>query len=453
MVRDFLKKVDPFSIQQLSFLSWLVSIPFGAKIIHFSVGFATVYPSLILGFIFFLASIKFLFHLSKLEKSIGFILFIFLIQSFLFSLYVPGKKEALFDLHSIILFNLYYFNFILAKYSLSKQKFIFYFNKGFLFFTFFVLIFGVIESLIGIHISGEYTYRLSQGMATVNYAPLFVYDNPNDYLVYSIGVSITVFIFNKKLFENKLLVFSILVLNLFFAHIALSRFAILLLMMLLIIFLLSNYISKFKFKYLLYFIFPFALIILSNKIYLGPIIITQIKSLKDDKAQNSIESKKSTSKLQAKEGFSLDSAIQEESKLDSYTVRKNLFINGIKLFMSSPLIGVGPGQFRYLLGKYETKYPIDKNCSPHNYFIEMISQYGVIGLIVFLIPLILFIIKILKSKWNLMFFILIGIYYLQGLMPSAFLYLDINWIVFSVIVLCYSEDFLSFKSIKHVSFS
>jgi O-antigen ligase len=203
----------------------------------------------------------------------------------------------------------------------------------------------------------------------------------------------------------------------------------------------------------LYFIFPFALIILSNKIYLGPIIITQIKSLKDDKAQNSIESKKSTSKLQAKEGFSLDSAIQEESKLDSYTVRKNLFINGIKLFMSSPLIGVGPGQFRYLLGKYETKYPIDKNCSPHNYFIEMISQYGVIGLIVFLIPLILFLLKLRKGKWNFLFTLIIFFYYLSSLMPSAFLYLDINWILFTVIVLCFSEDFISFKSLKDVRFS
>jgi teichuronic acid biosynthesis protein TuaE len=450
MLREFLKKVESLSVQQISFFAWIISIPFGAKVVHFSIGFATIYPSLILGFIFFLVSIKFLFHLSKLEKSIGLILVLFLVQSILFSLIVPGKKEALFDIHSIILFNLYYLNFTLAKYSLTKQKFIYFFNNGFLFFSFFILIFGIIESLIGIHVGGQYTYRLSQGMATINYAPLFIYDNPNDYLVYSIGLSYVSFIFNKKLFENKLLVFSILVLNLFFAHIALSRFAILLLMILLFMFLWKTYISKFKLKYLAYFLIPFILLILSNKIYLGPIIITQIESLKDDKVQNSKETKKIISKIKSKEDSTFDSELH---RLDSYTVRKNLMINGIKLFKSSPLIGVGPGQFRYLLHKYETKYPIDKNYSPHNYFIEMLSQYGIMGIILFAIPLFLFLLKLRKGKWNFLFTLIIFFYYLSSLMPSAFLYLDINWILFTVIVLCFSEDFISFKSLKDVRFS
>jgi len=449
MVQDFLNKVKHFSIQQLSFFSWMISIPFGAKVIHFSIGFATLYPSLILGVVFLLSTFKYIFQFSKIEKFIGLVLVGLLIQSFLISFFIPGKKEALFDLHSIILFNLYYFNFILAKHSLTKQKFIHLFNKGFLFFSLFILIFGIIESLIGIHIGGDYTFRLSQGMATVNYAPLFIYDNPNDYLVYSVGVSFIALIFNKKLFEHKLLVFSIIAINLFFAHIALSRFAIFLMMMLLFVFLWNTYILKFKKKYLFYFLIPFTLIVSSNKIYLGPIIITQLNEIKEDKIKgngpNLVSSKKQEKVL--------DLNVKQDTLLESYIVRKNLLINGFNLFKSSPLIGVGPGQFRYLLNKYETKYPIDKNYSPHNYFIEMISQYGIIGIIVFLIPLILFFIKVLKGKWNLMFSILIGIYYLEGLMPSAFLYLDINWIVFSVIVLCYSEDFISFKSIKHVSFS
>ncbi len=453
MFNSIRKKIEVSSFQQLLFFIWLICIPFGAKVVHISVGIATLYPSLILGILFFAVAIKGLFKYSNIEKIIALLLVIFLLVAVISSFLVKGKKEALFDLHSIILFNLYFHNFILAKYSLVKSQFINVFNKGFLFFVFFILIFGIIESLIGIHIGGEYTYRLSQGMATVNYAPLFIYDNPNDYLVYSIGVSLTALIFNKRLFDNKLLVFSILVLNLFFAHIALSRFAILLMMMLLFVFLWKTYISKFKLKYLAYFLIPFILIFLSNKIYLGPIIITQIESFMDDKNLNSIDDKKTTSKLQENEDSTLDSQIQEENRLDSYTVRKNLLFNGINLFKSYPIFGIGPGQFRYFLGKYETKYPIDKNCSPHNYFIEMISQYGLIGLLIFLIPFILFFMKLIKGKWNLMFSILIVVYYLQGLMPSAFLYLDINWILFTVIVLCYSEDFISFKSIKHVSFS
>jgi len=449
MLKELQKSFELFSVKQLIFFAWMISLPFGAKIVHFSIGFATLYPSLILGFIFFLSSIRIISKVSKTEKSIGFVLIILLIQSILFALIIPGKKEALFDLHSIILFNLYYFNFILAKNSFSKQKFLSLFNNCFLFFCFFLLIFGVIESLIGIHVVGHYTYRLSQGMATVNFAPLFLYDNPNDYLVYSIGVSYIALIFNKKLFENKLFVFSILVLNLFFAHIALSRFAIFLMMMLLFVFLWNTYILKFKKKYLFYFLIPFTLIVLSNKIYLGPIIITQLNAIKEDKIKSNGPNLVS---LKKQEKVS-DLKVKQDTLLESYIVRKNLLKNGFNLFKSSPLIGVGPGQFRYLLNKYETKYPIDKNYSPHNYFIEMISQYGIIGFIVFLIPFILFFIKVLKGRWNLMFSILIAIYYILGLMPSAFLYLDINWILFSVIVLCYSEDFISFKSIKHVSFS
>jgi O-antigen ligase len=430
------------SLVNLLFLSWLFTIPFGSKIFHLSIGFATLYPSLIIGFLLLLCTIKNIFSLTRIEKFVGLFLIIFLILTIIFSFNVGGRKEALFDLHSIILFNLYYFNLTLTKYTLKQVAFLRIINKGLFFFTLIILIFGILESLFGVHLVGEYTYKLSQGLATVNYTPLFIYDNPNDYLVYSIGISSITFILNKNLFQNKLLLFSVIVLNLFFAHEAMSRFAILVLMVLLFIFLWSNYFKILTFKYFIILLIPIVLLFVSNNIYLGPIITTQLATAKTSLRKNDVILNKENKPN-----------IVLKNKLDSYTVRKNLVLNGLQLYKSSPIFGVGPGQFRYLLGNFKTKYPIDKNNSPHNYFIEMISQFGVIGFFIFTIPFLLFILKTIKGRWNLLFSILVFLYYLESLMPSAFLYLDINWLLFSVIILCYSEDFLSFKSIRNVRFS
>ena len=93
------------SLVNLLFLSWLFTIPFGSKIFHLSIGFATLYPSLIIGFLLLLCTIKNIFSLTRIEKFVGLFLIIFLILTIIFSFNVGGRKEALFDLHSIILFN------------------------------------------------------------------------------------------------------------------------------------------------------------------------------------------------------------------------------------------------------------------------------------------------------------------------------------------------------------
>lgn len=443
-MRRFLENITK---NEFLFLAWLISIPFGAKVIQIPIGVATLYPSLILGAILLGLNFKRIINFSLIEKLIGSLLALLFFQSLIVYFWIPGKNEALFDIHSIILFNIYYFNFILIKYSIDEKSYLTTLNQSFKFFALIILLFGVLECFLGIHISGSYTYKLSQGLATVNYAPLFIYDNPNDYLVYSIAICFLFFVFNKELFQNKLYVFSILVLNLFFAHEAMSRFAVLFLMLMLVIFIWSVFLSKIKIKFWLYYIVPILVILLTNKMYLGPIINTQIEEVRS----SNIPGKKTLN--QKNNSLVIDSLANDEHKLDSYTVRKNLMINGIHLFKSNPIIGVGPGQFRYQLGTFTTKYPIDKNNSPHNYFIEMSSQFGILGILIFCIPLFLLLIKLVKKKWSLMFGILVFLYYLSGLMPSAFLYLDINWIVFSMIVICFSENFITFKPLKDVRFS
>jgi O-antigen ligase len=129
--------------------------------------------------------------------------------------------------------------------------------------------------------------------------------------------------------------------------------------------------------------------------------------------------------------------------LDSYTVRKNLMINGYKIAKSHPILGCGPGQFKYNLKKFESKYPIDNNYSPHNYAIELISQFGIIGAVLYLIPFVLlvYLFIILKHR-NILFVLSIIYYYILSLIPSSFLYLDINW-VFIGIIFIYSVDIIN----------
>jgi O-antigen ligase len=188
---------------------------------------------------------------------------------------------------------------------------------------------------------------------------------------------------------------------------------------------------------------------LLNKTYWGPIIITQLEKFKEHPSEALLVKNKQKIVLKNKPVLE-DTTIK---KLDSFTLRKNLVLNGITYFKKSPLMGIGPGQFRFKLSRNQSFYPIDKNSSPHNYLIEMISQYGVLGGIIFLIPITLFVSKIIKRKWSFLYAMLVFLYYLEGVMPSSFLYLDINWILFSSIILCFSEDFIKFKSFSRVSVS
>lgn len=82
----------------------------------------------------------------------------------------------------------------------------------------------------------------------------------------------------------------------------------------------------------------------------------------------------------------------------SFLLRFNLVRNGLAFSMENPLIGIGPDMYEVYMQTRSDLYPTSFIINPHNGFIEILSQYGVIvfGLFVLLL------IQSAVSGWRLM---------------------------------------------------
>ena len=72
---------------------------------------------------------------------------------------------------------------------------------------------------------------------------------------------------------------------------------------------------------------------------------------------------------------------------------EDLFLSGFNIFIDHPIIGAGPQMYRVLC-KDNQNYSVNGVCSTHvhNYYIQTMSELGIIGLF-FLILLYIFLIK------------------------------------------------------------
>ena len=144
--------------------------------------------------------------------------------------------------------------------------------------------------------------------------------------------------------------------------------------------------------------------------------------------------------------------LNHEKKLPSNIIRKNLILNGYDFFKESKGLGVGAGNYmKYIqLGKGE--YETDGVDSPHNWLIEIISQYGIIIVILFIF-LIFYIFKVIYfsikkigfSQKHLLILMLLFCYMVMSNSNSIFMPLPINWLIFSFILL-HTDDLLEIKT-------
>jgi O-antigen ligase len=82
--------------------------------------------------------------------------------------------------------------------------------------------------------------------------------------------------------------------------------------------------------------------------------------------------------------FGPDVALSEEAQQVSDRSRIAVLRAGVKLFIDSPLVGVGYGQFHYESPKYLKASPITY---PHNNFLQILAEQGLVGLGAFMLVL------------------------------------------------------------------
>lgn len=140
----------------------------------------------------------------------------------------------------------------------------------------------------------------------------------------------------------------------------------------------------------------------------------------------------------------------EITETESYNIRKNLILNGWHFALESWFMGIGAGQFEHKVLSGEGKFNTMNKGNPHNFTIEVLSQYGIIPLIllaIFFMKIALMVLKNFRQFYDIhltmessFLFLSIPAYLLVSNGPSAFISLPMNWIILTLIA--YSAETL-----------
>lgn len=449
------------------FLGWLLTLPFGAKILSVSIGFMTIYPNLLFSLALVPFAITTFRKWSLLNKLIAFFLIAWFLIAFV-QLKMHGfNSSGLFDIRSLGMQCVFCLVLFSSYYQLGKEEFQRIIIIGLRSFLGLLLVFGVFEYYTGIHFAGATTAEFPSMIIGNNfYAPLFTYDNPNDFLLYALMIFVLLNLFDKSFRSSSLLGLLVLVVLFVFAQNADSKFARIAIGLLMMLELVSFVASKRK-NSSLQTVWPylvtgclFILLINSNSIFYGPKFanskqyrLNTIEVLDIRGSQFELTKVKDTLTKQDQLALMdyLDS-LNTRSPEVAVNLRKNLILNGIDMMKENPILGIGPGEYHNRLVQGKHKHFIHNHVSPHNFPIEIISQYGMVGwmYLLFVLGLFLMIIKSLKehlrnNPWIIALFVVLPIFWM---MPSAYLYLDIHWMFLPIVVIFL--DINSFKKANHV---
>ena len=210
------------------FQLWFLCFPFGAGFLTLSLVFFTIYPSMFVSGILFILTL--FFKPYKLDKFYMMILAfwaVWLIYALarLVILPVINFHDAIFDLRSLFMFALTIYLVFLSVKILGWEKF--RKNIADLSLVLFVIftVIGFFEFFSGIHIAGMRTLKiLNEPVSNVTYAPFFVYDNPNNFIVYYFLFSLLIMLFHESIRRNIWALITIVLLVFFFSYVADARF-------------------------------------------------------------------------------------------------------------------------------------------------------------------------------------------------------------------------------------
>jgi hypothetical protein len=468
------------------FSIWLVTFFFGSTIGSVSFSFFTIYPNFIIGILFIPLIIKFIKTFHKSVKIYIVFLSLFILHSIFWIFFNEKNYYSIFELRS----NIFYLNtflIIISSYSAFKSKLLF--NKALKtsvwLWLFCNVIFGFFEVFFDFHIKSEF-YSLGE--------PMFIYGNPNDYILNCILFFCILLFIDKKLTEDLFKIIFCLITIFILSIYAKARIGELIILILFILVLIKK-VTSLKFiiinkYYILLFIIcllllfrksiliredgsgEFKLFSYFNNIVKSDTIKTTKKSIINDRVKTSINQNdfivpriKIEDSPLVEGGILLfsnlgdssnyisnsNNVILKESSInkiqdESLKTRIKLIENGIYLIKTHPMFGVGPGQFQELNKLKKVPNDIGNNCSPHNYFIELISNYAILAISFFIFLIVLlsrfFIYKIQNSFWLIVAFFC---FCLASFMPSAFTYQPINWFFMTLWVL-YSQISINDKT-------
>ncbi len=439
-----------YRLNRFLLLAWLLTLPFGAWLLPLSLGSFTIYPNLVLTVLlsgFALLTVR-------RWNRFTWIYFAFCSLWFLAALGFAWRSGfdtwAKFDLRSLFLQAGFFLVLVNAYYSFPPKELFRWLNRGLHVYLVLLLAFGLFESFTGIHIQGTFTGKLlNLPISALHYMPVFIYDNPNDYLCYCLFFYVLCTAFNAAYYRDKPgLKIGLLLLLYYFAFLGDGNFAKLLILVLLVYELLLVVKNTLRLKsvqsawYYIAGVVLLGIVLSQQNFHLGPKLgdsyiyrLNGIKILEQrEKGAKLLEAKTMfTPKEQEKLMLELD-RWERENPEGSQNIRKNLIFNGIAFIKEQPLLGIGPGAYQNRHLQHKVANFAGTLTTPHNFPIEIISQFGIFAWAYFGFLLwffIRFVKRFLadKTRENFAPLLIFGALPFLWMMPSAYLYLDLHWLL------------------------
>lgn len=436
-------------------LLWLVTLPLRNSVLTFSVSGVEIYPNFITTLLLFVSLIPTVRDFSRIQNTMLFFLSGWIGFAGVFLLIKGISLEGIFDLHSLVMQFLSAFIVFGLSTCFDWHEFKRFIRDGLRFYLLLLLVFGLIELLTAYHIVGPNVSKLTEyPVSSTFYAPFFIYDNNNDYCAYLALLIGLLYLFDDLLRKKKAVTLLLVFLLFFFARFAQARLAEYISYAYFILFLsiMAAPVVKMKFSRRdLFFLFSFlgALVLLfaSNTFFNGKAYLKTPQSHLNSLIVSNQEmdtivpyqklGKDKQEKLQAVMG---DVSAEDNSRSDN--TRIHLLYNGLNMIKNHPVTGGGPGSFRLNHKENKFRYPTDTVSNPHNFVIEIISQFGIWGWGYFILLIFLLFRSIslsaetITSDRKAILIFLILIYPFIGLIPSSFLYINLHWL-FLPLITCF----------------
>ena len=447
----------------LIFSIWFLLFPFDAFVFPVSIGFMTIYPYLLLtvflfGFLIWRCSLARLFSYQKYALG-AFILLMFYAISYL--PFVANFKSGLMDVRSMILQAFTVGIIFLTFQYIGRKTFSdLVFKLSTLVFIFYSLV-AWLEYYTGIHLAGRHTDKLlNYPIGNITYAPVFIYDNPNTFLVYLFATAFIIFLIKPVILKSLKWSFAILFTLLFFALIADSRIG-KYISEVLILYSIANYLiinksflRQFYFKWMFFLIASLLIVIFTHPIFLGPIwkkrddyILKSIVTVRLESGKPVFSPADSVaSQVGMKEFTDAFNKYNTQNTMSSGVVRRHLIENGLFLIKQNPILGVGPGQYTHLSNVGKLPKNTGTVNSPHELLTELGSQYGIPMLLMFLLSFFFAALQAwklsVKQRWKFFQWLMIALFSLGiGAMPSAWFVLNGGWLLLAILII--SVEFIS----------
>lgn len=434
------------------FLLWWLTMPFQSKMVGISLGPLTIYPNLILSLI--LASSVFLCFgkMHRFTKMLLFFLFGWVLYGCLFGTMVGWNAASIFDVRNLILQVLFAFVLVGMFHFLGKDKFMGQVKIGLksMLLVFFVV--GFIEFLTGIHFAGDKTLELITLPVGNNfYAPMFIFDNQNTFLTYIIGTNLLLMILDPSWIENKWKLGMVWMGIFLFAVYADSNFAKWIVYLNLGLIAIQYCVEQFNKKKLLIGGLLITMLLLTfyqNPLFYGPLLensasyrINTLTFLESDSTGYTITpAREKLSTQEQKKVIGYMDSLHKNNPEKSVNVRKQMILLGAQLIKEKPLTGVGPGGYATASVVKNKEFHMGTQRSPHNFPLEIISQYGLIGWIYFgfLGFVCISLVRTSSSFFsfeNSYFYVVLCSLFFIWMMPSSFLLLEIHRLILPLFLL------------------